>query len=137
MQEKFRQSDLPPVCALAYLGDAVYSYHVRRMLVNAGIARAEELNRASLAYVTAQAQSALFRRLEPGLTPEEHAVARRAMNSGHLNRPKHASGAEYRRATALEAVLGMLDWLGNTGRLDELLRQADGRETDETKGIES
>jgi ribonuclease-3 family protein len=121
MHEPLRQTDLPSVAALAYLGDAVYSYRIRRMLVQRGISRAAELNRRSLDYVTAEAQSALYLRIEPHRAEDERDVARRAMNSGHLSRPKHASAADYRRATALEAVFGMLDHLGDTERIGELL----------------
>ena len=52
---------------------------------------------------------------------DEKAVSHRASNSGHLNRPRHASPADYRHATALEALLGMLEVTGQTERLKDLL----------------
>ncbi len=125
MHSPVRQSDLPSTAALAYLGDAVHSLAVRRSLVSRGICRAEELNRAALGYVTASAQAKVFRALRDSLTEDEADLARRAMNSGHLNRPRHTSGADYRAATALEAVLGMLDWLGDRERIDELFAMAE------------
>lgn len=123
--QKIRQCDLPTVSALAYLGDAVHSLCVRRLLVARGISRAEELNRAALDYVTAAAQARAFREIKPLLTDAEQDVARRAMNSGHLNRPRHASGADYRAATAFEAVLGMLDYLGDGERIALLFAEAE------------
>ncbi len=125
MHSPVRQSDLPSVAALAYLGDAVHSLSVRRLLVSRGISRAEELNRAALGFVTAEAQAKVFRALRPHLAEDEADLARRAMNSGHLNRPRHASGADYRAATALEAVLGMLDYLGDGERIAELFAAAE------------
>ncbi len=117
-------TELPSVAALAYLGDARHSLYVRRMLVGRGISKAGELNRLSLSYVTAEAQADMYRRIEPELTDDERDVFRRASNSGHLNKPKHASVADYRHATGFEAVIGMLTWLGDEERIEELLTLA-------------
>ena len=114
-------ASLPSVAALAYLGDAAYSLYVRRMLIEEGCEKAGELNRRSLQYVTAERQAALMRRLEPMLLEDERDVFRRAANSSHLNRPRHASVADYRYATGFEAVLGMLVWISDNERLEELL----------------
>lgn len=119
------QAELPSVGALSYLGDAVHSLYVRRMLVGRGISRAEDLNRASLSYVTAEAQARVYRALLPTLAEDERDVARRAANSSHLRRPRHSSGADYRAATAFEAILGMLDYLGDVERINELFSAAE------------
>ena len=66
----------------------------------------------------------MMRKIEPLLLEDERDVYRRAANSGHLNRPKHASAADYRAATGFEAVIGMLEWVGDEERLDMLLRAA-------------
>lgn len=121
MHEKVTGAQLPSVAALSYLGDARHSLYVRRMLVAEGISKSGELNRRSLEYVTAEAQAQMYRRIEPHLLDDERDVARRASNSTHLNRPKHASIAEYRLATGFEAVIGMLTWIGDEARLTELL----------------
>ncbi|MBQ7363226.1 MAG: ribonuclease III [Clostridia bacterium] len=124
MHEKTVGAKLPSVMALAYLGDARHSLYVRRMLVGEGISKSGELNRRSLEYVTAKAQAEMFRKIEPQLTEDELAVARRASNSQHLNKPKRASVADYRHATAFEAVIGMLTWLCDEDRIEELLALA-------------
>lgn len=118
-----RQSELPDVLALAFLGDAIFSHAVRSRLVSRGVSRNGELTRLSLAYVTAEAQSEGFLLIEETLSDDERAVAHRASNSGHLNRPRHASPADYRRATALEALLGMLEVTGQTERLRSVLER--------------
>ena len=118
---KFIGASLPSVAALAYLGDARHALYVRRMLISRGICKSGELNKASLAYVTAEAQANMLRKIEGELTPEERDVFKRASNSTHLNKPKHASGQDYRFATGFEAVVGMLEWLGDDGRLEYLL----------------
>ncbi len=114
------QHALPPVEALAFLGDAVFGLLVRQRLVSEGRGKAGELNRLSLLYVTAERQAAFLDRLLPHLTEEEADVVRRAENHKHLTRPKSASMQSYRKATGLEALFGMHDYLGNRARLSEL-----------------
>jgi len=121
MQAETKLKSLPTVMALAYLGDARHAYYVRKMLVGMGISKSKELNARALEYVTAEAQAKLFFKIEAELTEEERAVFKRAFNSGHLNRPKHASLKEYRTATGFEAVVGLLDWQGDGERLEYLL----------------
>ena len=124
MHEKILGAALPTTAALAYLGDARHSLFVRRMLVEKGICKSGELNEAALSYVTAEAQARMMRKIEPLLLEDERELYKRAANSGHLNRPKHASAADYRAATGFEAVIGMLEWIGDGERLDILLRAA-------------
>ena len=121
MSEQVKQGELPSVMALAYLGDARHSLFIRKMLVDSGISKSGELNEASQKFVTAEAQAAAFARIEPHLTDAEAGVFKRAFNSSHLNKPKRASGKDYRTATGFEAVIGMLYWLGDEKRLEALL----------------
>ena len=127
MHDKVLGTDLPSVSALAYLGDARHSLYVRRMLVERGLCKSGELNEAALSYVTAEAQAAMLRKIEGELFDDERDVYRRAANSGHLNRPKHSSAADYRAATGFEAVVGMLEWIGDGERLEYLLDLAHGK----------
>ena len=120
MENPIRQSDLPDVPALSFLGDAIFSHAVRSMLVARGVFRAGDLTRLSLAYVTAEAQSEGLSLVEPLLSEDEAALVRRAANAKHHSRPKHAAPGDYRRATALEALFGMLEVTGNTERLRTL-----------------
>lgn len=120
----YKASELPSAVALAFLGDAAHSLYIRQMLVARGIAKSGELNDAARPYVSAEGQAEQAKRLLPHLTEEERDLYRRAHNSGHLNRPKHASGADYRAATGLEAVLGMLTYTGANERLSTLMKIA-------------
>ena len=132
MHEKITGGELPAVLALAFLGDARHSLYVRRMLVERGISKSGELNELSLAYVTAEAQAQAYGRIEHLLLEDEREVFRRAANSTHLNRPKHASVTDYRYATGFEALIGMLVWIKDEERLEELLKEAhkENREND-------
>lgn len=124
MHEPLTGSSLPSVMALAYLGDARHSLYIRRMLVGRGMSKSADLNKAALGYVTAEAQAAAMRKIEEFLLPDERDVYRRAINSGHLNKPRHSSAADYRSATGFEAVIGMLYYIGDEERLLELLSLA-------------
>lgn len=124
MHDKVLGASLPSTQALAYLGDAAYSLFVRRMLVGRGLSKAKDLNRETLKYVTAEAQAAMYRKIEHLLLDDEREVFKRAANSTHLNRPKHASVTDYRYATGFEAVIGMLVWIRDDERIEELLKEA-------------
>ena len=124
MHEGLIGASLPTTSALAYLGDARHALYVRRMLVERGICKSGELNDAALSYVTAERQANMMRKIEHLLLDDERDVYRRAANSGHLNKPKRASAADYRAATGFEAVIGMLEWIGDNERLELLLSEA-------------
>ncbi|MBR2930872.1 MAG: ribonuclease III [Clostridia bacterium] len=135
MHDKILAAHLPSVMALAYLGDARHSLYVRDMLVREGLSKSRDLNRESLEYVTAPRQAEAFRRIEDMLEPDERDVYRRAANSTHLNRPKSATGQDYRSATGFEAVIGMLYYLGDEERIKELLSAAYAEES--VKGVDN
>ncbi len=124
MHEKVVGTSLPSVMALAFLGDARHSLYVRRRLVERGITKSGELNAEALRYVTCEAQAKMMREIEPRLSEDERDTYKRAANSGHLNRPKHATAADYRAATGFEALVGMLEWIGDEERLSELFELA-------------
>ena len=126
MHEKVLGASLPSVMALAYLGDSRHSLYIRRMLVSKGISKSGELNEESLKYVTAKSQAEAMRKIEHLLLEDELEVYKRAANSGHLNKPKRASAADYRAATGFEAVIGMLYWIGDEERVELILSSAYG-----------
>jgi len=120
MKEPPMPCRIPPVMSLAFLGDGVYSLLVRDALVRSGKTGQGALHEAALAYVTCEAQQAAYRHLLPHLTEYETDLCRRAYNSTHLRKPKHAKGDAYRCATALEALFGYLQWAGEQTRIAEL-----------------
>ncbi len=126
MHDKINGASLPTVASLAYIGDARHSLYIRTMLVKSGVCKAGMLNDLSLGYVTAAAQAEAFSRIDDMLSEDERDVFRRAYNSTHLNKPKKASGKDYRTATGFEAVIGMLSYLGDEARIEELLSVAHG-----------
>lgn len=124
--------------ALAYLGDSVLEVCVRTYLVTErGLSTSAHLNRASLDFVRASAQSEAVGRMEPHFTEEEAAIYRRGRNMGHGNVPKSASVAEYRRATGMEVLFGYLHLTGQTERLDHLFRLGYGLDPDAPDTIQT
>ena len=113
---------------LAHLGDAVFEVMVRPWLCLHGKAKAKDLHRATVRYVSAPAQAAAMERLRTRLTGEEEDVFRRGRNTAPHSVPKAASRGEYQTATGLEALFGWLYLQGRTQRLNELFAQIMGEE---------
>lgn len=105
---------------LAHLGDSVFELMVRSWLCLHGKAKAKDLHRATVKYVSAPAQASAVERLRPNLSQEEEEVFRRGRNTAPHSVPKAASRGEYQAATGLEALFGWLYLQGRTERLNEL-----------------
>ena len=101
--------------ALAFVGDGVYSLMVRERLLSQANRPVNDLHRMAVREVRAEAQAAAIDRLLPLLTEEEEAVFKRGRNA-HTAR----SGADYHRATGLEALFGYLYLAGRVDRVQEL-----------------
>ena len=109
---------------LAYIGDAVFELFIRTAVVEKAEERPKDMNRRTVAMVSAKAQSAMVEKIEPLLTEEEAAVYRRGRNANSATMAKNASVADYRRATGLEALIGYLYLKGDVERAAELIRAA-------------
>ncbi len=105
---------------LAFLGDSVYDTLVREKLLRSANMPASKLHSAKIKLVCAEFQSKAYDTISEVLTEKEMAVLKRGRNATGNNIPKHAEAAEYRRATAVECLLGYLHLLGNTERIAEL-----------------
>ncbi len=118
----FEHGALPGSLELAYLGDALYDLYVREHLIARG-GRVRALHREAVSLVCARAQSEALGRVLERLTEAERDVARRARNCDQ-HPPRSADPADYRRATALEALIGYLYVTGQRERMNEILRLA-------------
>ena len=109
---------------LAYIGDGVWELLVRSRLIYMGRS-ARHVHKDAVACVNAHAQSEAFRRIEEMLTEEEADVARRGRNAhAHHAAPKNQDAADYRAATALEALIGYLYLTGQEERLLTLFKHS-------------
>jgi ribonuclease-3 family protein len=105
---------------LAFFGDSVYEYHVRRHLALLGDRPSGELHNMSVKMARASFQAAAFELLTPVLDEDEADILRRGRNATGLNAPKSSSSAEYHKATAVEALFGYLSLMGSDERIEEL-----------------
>ena len=108
---------------LAFLGDAVFTLFVREKLVTEHDCKSGRLHKLASDYVCAAAQAKMLEDLAPLLTDEEKEVARRCRNCHNPSHAKNAALSDYKKATALEGVLGYLKLTGHKERLNELMRK--------------
>ena len=107
---------------LAYIGDGVYELVIRTVLVKKGNCPVNQLHRKASSLVKAASQSAMMEFIEPMLTEEEHSVYRRGRYAHSPTMAKHATMADYRRATGFEALMGYLYLKEDFCRIVELVR---------------
>ena len=108
---------------LAYIGDGVYELVIRTILVKKGNCPVNQLHKHASSLVKAGAQSKMMETLEPILTEEELAVYKRGRNAHSPTMAKHATMADYRRATGFEALMGYLYLKEDYSRIVELVRK--------------
>ena len=120
---KLLEKDLPlnqlSALSLAYLGDAVYELYVRTRAFDK-TQNAHQLNQVGISAVNHLAQAELLEKIEGELNEEEFGVIRRGKNAKGIV-PKNAKMINYRKATALEALVGYLYLKGEEERLLWLL----------------
>ena len=114
---------------LAYIGDGVYELVIRTILVKKGNCPVNRIHRKASSLVKASAQSAIMEKIEGHLTQEEHDIYRRGRNAHSPTMAKHATMADYRRATGFEALIGYLYLKEEYTRMLTLIRMGIGEET--------
>ena len=111
---------------LAYIGDGVYELIIRTILVKKGNCPVNRLHKKASSLVKAGAQSAIMEVIDEKLTPEELSVYRRGRNAHSPTMAKHATMADYRRATGFEALMGYLYLKEDYTRMLTLVRMGIG-----------
>lgn len=113
---------------LSYIGDGVYELIIRTILVKKGNCPVNRLHKKASSLVKAGAQSAIMEVIEEELTPEELSVYRRGRNAHSPTMAKHATMADYRRATGFEALMGYLYLKEDYTRMLTLVRMGIGED---------
>ena len=108
---------------LAYIGDACWSFFVRKKLIDTGIHHVHILDSFASEMVSAKWQCRILYMLEECLTERELKVCKRARNA-NTNVPKSATVEEYREATAFEGLLGYLKLSEQQERLEIIMTKA-------------
>lgn len=111
------------ILVLAYMGDNVYEYYIRKYLINKEIADVNSLQSESIKYVSAKAQKEIIDKLinDNVLNEEELSVFKRARNHKGNRHPKNCDIVTYKYATGFEAVIGYLELSGNRNRIEEIM----------------
>lgn len=109
---------------LAYVGDAVQSLYVREHLATSLDVKAGQLHKLASNVVNAHNQALLADKLFDTFTEEERDVFLRGRNGKSHHKAKNQTGADYRKATGFEAVIGYLYLTGNDSRIAELLGES-------------
>lgn len=105
----------------AYIGDSVYELFIRMKLVNETKLNPHKLHIETIKYVKAKAQAETLTKIYDFLTDEEKDIVRRGRNADAHHLPKNAELADYKHATALEALIGYLYLTKQDERLQEIL----------------
>ncbi len=106
--------------ALAFLGDAVYERLVRERLLMEANMPVGKLHELTIKKVCAEFQAGAVDRISDKLSESETEMLRRGRNASGMTVPKHASVAEYRKATGLECLFGYLELTGDEKRIEEI-----------------
>lgn len=109
--------------ALAFEGNAVYSYYIRKHLIFSGQTKPSQLHHMATRYVSAKAQASLIQKMLEAqlLTEKEEDIYRRGRNSHSHTKAKNADVVTYRMSTGFEAVMGYLDMTDQKDRLETLI----------------
>lgn len=102
---------------LAFLGDAVFDLIIRSIIVQEANRSPAKLHHFNSKIVKASTQAALGEAIFELLEEEERAVYKRGRNAKSATSSKNASLADYRKATALEALFGYLYLKGEEERI--------------------
>ena len=110
------------VLVLAYLGDTIYENYVRKYLVLSGIGHVDTLQKKSVQYVSAKAQSKFLKEMMAMdfFTDDEIDIIKRARNNRSTSHPKNCDIITYKYATGLEALIGYLDLKDKKERIDKI-----------------
>lgn len=108
---------------LAYLGDTIYEFYIRKYLINKNICKVKELQQTSLNYVSAKSQRRIYETLNNNnfFTEKEEEIIKWGRNA-HGGKAKHTDIVTYRIATGFECLLGYLYYNNEKNRIEEIMK---------------
>ncbi len=111
------------VLVLAYMGDNIYEYYVRKELIKRNISNVNDLQKEAVNYVSAVSQAKIITYLmdKQFFTEEEMDIIKRARNHKSKSHPKNCDIITYRYATALEALIGYLEMTNKKDRIEQIM----------------
>lgn len=119
----FERINIIKCTTLAYVGDSVFTLYVRAKYgADPTIPTCVLMSKCSY-LVSAVMQAKIHDRLLDLLNDQEKALMNRCRNAHLNNRAKNATMLEYKKATALEGLLGALYLIDDKSRLEEILEK--------------
>lgn len=109
---------------LAYIGDAYYELFIRKYLLDQGLTKSNDLRKASIKYVSAEAHVKIVAKIFDSLTDKEKDIFKRGRNNSSVLKSKSAKTFPHQQSSGFEAVLGYLYLMNQTERLNELFQKA-------------
>ena len=122
IKESFEENDIfnMPSTTLAFIGDAFFSLYVKCRVLDTH-AKSGKFHTISTNLVKANSQRGFLSKVLDCLTEREKDVVRRARNTHTTSKSKNAGLADYKKATAYEALIGYLFLNKDEKRLKEIL----------------
>lgn len=108
---------------LAFVGDCVFDLIIRTVIVERANRSPHDLHKRKSMIVKAKTQAELGEAILELLDEEETGVYRRGRNAKSGSVAKNASVGDYRKATALEALIGYLYLQNKEDRILFLVKQ--------------
>ena len=108
---------------LAYLGDSLYEEYIRMFLIKKNFLKVNDLQNEAIKYVSAKGQAYYLDKMIRSnyFSEDEMSVIKRARNCKSHASPKGCSVIEYKKATALESLLGYLKLSNNEDRINDIM----------------
>lgn len=107
---------------LAFIGDAVYEVMIRSYLLKMKTNDVNKLETLKVKYVSAKSQALILDDLinKNVFNEKELSIIKRARNTKLSSKPKNTDIITYKKATALEALVGYLYIKKDFKRMDEI-----------------
>ncbi len=107
---------------LAFIGDAVYEVMIRSYLLKMKTNDVNKLETLKVKYVSAKSQALILDDLinKNVFSENELSIIKRARNTKLSSKPKNTDIITYKKATALEALIGYLYIKKDFKRMDEI-----------------
>ncbi|MEN3008695.1 ribonuclease III domain-containing protein [Pseudothermotoga sp.] len=111
------EASLLPISTLAYLGDAIHGFFAKISSLN--VLNVKEIHERVSGLVSRHSQARCLDQILPTLNEQEMGLVKRAMNSKTAK--KYGNDEEYRKSTALEALIGYLYLVGDLDKMFRIL----------------
>ncbi|MFV0274954.1 MAG: ribonuclease III domain-containing protein [Bacilli bacterium] len=113
------------ILVYAYIGDGYYELKIRTFLIKKEILKVNSLQKEGIAYVSGYNQSRYLDKLIENnfFSSIELAFIKKCLNYKITRHPKAITLLEYKKATALEAIIGYYVDENNEQRANEIINE--------------